>query len=193
MKYRKVWPHIIFAILVGVFVLLNNSSLKQDKIAQPSPTDNKVSTTKETAKVLRVIDGDTIEVSLNNKKETIRLIGIDAPETVDPRETVQCFGKEASDKAKEVLTDKAITLEWDSTQGDRDKYQRLLRYVFVGGENFNKLMIREGYAREYTYQNNPYRYIGEFKTEERKAREDNLGLWNENSCKIPKVSIRFHL
>ncbi len=177
MKYRKVWPIIIFAILVGVFVLLNNSSLKQDKVVRPSPTNNQVSTTKENAKVIRVIDGDTIKVLINNKEDTVRLIGIDAPETVDPRKPVQCFGKEASDKAEEILDGKTITLESDSTQGDRDKYQRLLRFVFLNDLNFNKFMISEGFAHEYTYKSNPYKYQLEFIAAEKSARENRKGLW----------------
>jgi len=185
MKYRRVWWHIFFAVLVGVFVLLNNSSLKQSKIAQPTLTNNQVSIAKEIAKVVRVIDGDTIEVSLNNKKDTVRLIGIDAPETVDPIKTVECFGKEASEKAKEILTGKTIILESDPTQGNRDKYQRLLRYVFLDDLNFNKLMISEGYVHEYTYKRNPYKYMEEFKNAERIAREGKKGLWKENTCKNP--------
>jgi len=189
MKHRKIVPHIIFAILVGVFVLLNNSSLnsslKQSKVVLPSQTNDQAFTTKETAKVTRVVDGDTIKVLINNKEDTVRLIGIDTPETVDPRKPVQCFGKEASDKAKEVLTGKTITLESDPSQGEKDKYQRLLRYVFLNDLNFNKFMISEGYAHEYTYKSNPYKYMEEFKNAERIAREENKGLWNENACKNP--------
>lgn len=177
MKRGKVWPHVLFAILVGVFVLLNNSNLKQSKIPQPLPTNNQVENTKETAKVVRVVDGDTIEVSSNNKKETVRLIGIDAPETVDSREAVECFGKEASNKAKEVLTGKTVTLESDPTQGDQDKYGRLLRYVFLDNINFNKLMISEGFAHEYTYRSNPYKYQLEFIEAQKSARESKAGLW----------------
>lgn len=178
MKYRKVLPHIIFVILVTVFVLLNNYTLKDNKTHNSSNTNNQVAiNTRETAKVLRVIDGDTIEVSLNNKKETVRLIGIDAPETVDPRKAVECFGKQSSEKAKEVLSGKTVSLELDPTQGDRDKYQRLLRYVFLDDLNFNKLMISEGFAQEYTYQNNPYKYMEEFKDAEKQAREGKIGLW----------------
>lgn len=142
----------------------------------------------ETARVLRVIDGDTIKVWINNKEETVRLIGIDAPETVDPRKPVQCFGREASDKAKEVLTGKIITLESDPTQADRDKYGRFLRYVFIGDLNINKLMISEGYAHEYTYRSNPYKYQEEFKSAEKTAREESKGLWDKNICKNPEVS-----
>ncbi|TAN57230.1 hypothetical protein EPN15_04940 [Patescibacteria group bacterium] len=132
--------------------------------------------------VVSVVDGDTIKVSINGATQTIRLIGIDTPETVDPRNPVQCFGKEASDKAKSVLTGKMMRLESDPTQGDLDKYQRLLRYVFLAdGTFFNKMMIADGYAHEYTY-NTPYQYQAEFKAAESAARTAQLGLWSLSTC-----------
>lgn len=134
-------------------------------------------------KVETVVDGDTVKVDMDGKSETLRLIGIDTPETVDPRKPVQCFGEEASKKAKETLTGKKVSLEADPTQGERDKYQRLLRYVyFEDGTSFNKWMIEEGYAHEYTYQSNPYKYQNEFKDAERSARENKMGLWGEATC-----------
>jgi micrococcal nuclease len=133
--------------------------------------------------VVKVVDGDTIKVNINGKIETIRLIGLDTPEIVDPRKTVQCFALEASNKAKEVLTNKNIRLEADKTQGDRDKYGRLLRYVFLEDNTFyNKLMIAEGYAHEYTYQSNPYQYQTDFILAEKSARENQLGLWSPTTC-----------
>ncbi len=132
--------------------------------------------------VSSVIDGDTIQVIIDGKKETLRLIGIDTPETVDPRKPVQCFGKEASAKAKSLLSGKSVRLEADPTQGERDKYQRLLRYVFLeDGTNFNKLMISEGYAHEYTY-NTPYKYQSEFKQAQKEAETNKVGLWADNAC-----------
>ena len=132
--------------------------------------------------VVKVIDGDTIVVKIDGKDEVIRLIGINTPETVDPRRPVECFGREASDKAKEILTGKKVFLEADPTQADRDKYGRLLRYVFLeDGTNFNKLMIMEGFAFEYTYYI-PYKYQSEFKEAERKAREAKKGLWADDAC-----------
>ena len=178
-RYGKVFPHIFFAILVGVFVLLNNSGLKQSKTASSPPANNQIEDAKQAARVLRVIDGDTIKVLINNKEDTVRLIGIDAPETTDPRTIVECFGKEASNKAKEILDGKTVTLESDPTQGNRDKYGRLLRYVFLDNLNFNKLMLIQGYAHEYTYQSNPYKYQLEFIEAEKSAREQNLGLWSD--------------
>ena len=133
--------------------------------------------------VEKVVDGDTIKVNINGKLETIRLIGLDTPETVDPRKAVQCFGREASDKAKELLTGKKVILEVDITQGELDKYNRLLRYIFLeDGTFYNKLMISEGYAHEYTYQSNPYKYQNDFKNAEKYARENKLGLWSDNTC-----------
>ena len=133
-------------------------------------------------KVTSVVDGDTLKVSIGGAEKTIRLIGIDTPETVDPRKPVQCFGKEASNKAKATLTGKMVRLESDATQGDLDKYDRLLRYVFLeDGTFFNKMMIEQGYAHEYTY-NLPYKYQMEFKAAETAARQAQLGLWNPSTC-----------
>lgn len=132
--------------------------------------------------VIKVVDGDTLKININGTEETLRLIGMDTPEVVDPRKPVQCFGKEASNKAKEILTGKKVRLEADSTQSDRDKYNRLLRYVILeDGTNFNKMMISEGYAHEYTYEK-PYKYWVDFKEAERKAKQEEKGLWAENTC-----------
>jgi micrococcal nuclease len=132
--------------------------------------------------VVDVVDGDTISVIIEGKIEKLRLIGIDTPETVDPRKSVQCFGKEASDKAKELLSGKKVFLEKDNSQGERDKYNRLLKYVILEDKtNFNKKMIEEGFAHEYTY-NIPYKYQEEFKRAEKEARENKKGLWAENTC-----------
>ena len=133
-------------------------------------------------KVVKVIDGDTIAVEIDGKTETIRLIGINTPETVDPRKPVECFGVEASDKAKEILTGKSVRLEADSVVGERGKYGRLLRYIFLeDGTSFNKMMIDEGYAYEYTY-NSSYKYQDEFKQAEKEAREAKRGLWADGVC-----------
>lgn len=134
------------------------------------------------AKVDRVVDGDTIQVILGGGKQKVRLIGINTPETVDPRRPVQCFGKEASNHAKEVLTGKTVYLESDPTQDNTDKYKRLLRYVWLDAEtNFNKQMIVDGYAYEYTY-NIPYKYQLEFKSAQKEAENARRGLWSSTAC-----------
>jgi micrococcal nuclease len=138
--------------------------------------------------VIKVVDGDTIDVSINGKIERLRLIGINTPETVDPRKAVECFGVEASDKAKTVLTGKKVLLEGDATQGERDKYDRLLRYVFLeDGTNFNLLMIKEGYAYEYTYDT-PYKYQTQFKQAQKEAEIAKAGLWGAK-CDDPITAV----
>lgn len=140
---------------------------------------------REQAILLRVVDGDTIKVSLNGKNETIRIIGINAPESVDPRKPVECMGKEASNQAKQFFekTDKKLWLEKDPSQSNRDKYDRLLRYVFTanGTTDFGKSMISLGFAYEYTYDN-PYKYQKIYKQTEREAQDAKKGLWAENAC-----------
>ena len=132
--------------------------------------------------VTRVVDGDTIDVSVDGKVKRLRLIGINTPETVDPRKLVECFGVEASNKAKTLLTGKKVSLESDGSQGELDKYNRLLRYVFLeDGTNINLLMIKEGYAYEYTY-NLPYKYQTEFKNAQKQAEANKAGLWSPNAC-----------
>lgn len=140
--------------------------------------------------VVKIVDGDTLAVLMNGKSVTLRLIGLDTPETVDPRKPVQCFGKAASDKAKEMLAGKIVRLEFDASQGTLDKYGRTLAYVFLpdpstslgtSGIFFNEYMISAGYAHEYTY-NLPYKYQTEFKAAESRAREEKKGLWADDTC-----------
>lgn len=133
-------------------------------------------------RITSVIDGDTIKASINGKIENVRLIGIDSPETADPRIKVQCFGKEAANKLKELLNDASVSLESDPTQDNRDKYQRLLRYVYKEDGTFvNDYMVRNGYAFEYTYLL-PYMYQDQFHGAQQYASDNNLGLWNPSTC-----------
>ena len=132
--------------------------------------------------VFEVVDGDTVKVRLDNRTESIRIIGIDTPEVVDPREPVQCFGREASAKAKELLSVKQVRLIADPTQGERDKYDRLLRYVdLADGTDFGLWMIQNGYAHEYTY-NTPYQRQAEYKAAYAEARSKGVGLWAADTC-----------
>ncbi len=182
MYKKKYVKQVIALVLVLLGYAYNDYSIRPkqtEKHSQINPT----ASSSATFMVDHVVDGDTFAVLVNGKKETIRLIGIDTPEVVDPRKPVQCFGKEASNKAKELLTGKKVTLTNDPTQGERDKYKRLLRYAFLeDGTNFNAYMIREGYAHEYTYQSNPYKFQTEFKTAEIYARENKRGLWADGVC-----------
>jgi micrococcal nuclease len=114
--------------------------------------------------------------------DTLRLIGMDTPETVDPRKPVQCFGREASARAHRLLDGARVRLSFDPTQGRRDKYGRTLAYVWLpDGRLYNRVMIADGYAHEYTYAV-PYRYQARFVAAERSARAANRGLWSPTTC-----------
>ena len=128
------------------------------------------------SQVIRVVDGDTIIVSLHHKPETIRLLGINTPETVKPNFPVECYGPEASKHTKEILTDKIVQLESDPSQDNRDKYNRLLRFVFLDGKNFNESLVQDGFAREYTFKV-PNKYQKIFKADQRLAKKNKVGLW----------------
>ena len=192
----------IFVIIVVVIVAFVSGSAFVSNIPKPSPTPSivnlRISTTplpttvptqdlspipnSKTYMVIQVVDGDTIKVNIEDVKTTIRLIGVDTPETVDPRKPVQCFGKEATNKMLELLHNKIVLLEEDQSQGDKDKYGRLLRYVFLpDGTNINKELILEGYAYEYTYDL-PYKYQDKFENAQISARESKRGLWADNAC-----------
>lgn len=172
---------IISYLLVLIFIALGGVYNKQ--IFKQEISGSSIEPSEEQFyDVVKVVDGDTIDVKINGKVQRIRLIGINTPESVDPRKPVECFGKEASNKAKEILQSKRVKLEADMSQDDQDKYHRLLRYVFLeDGTNFNRLMISEGYAFEYTYYL-PYKYQTEFKQAEKEAREAKKGLWANNTC-----------
>lgn len=138
--------------------------------------------------VVRVVDGDTISINKNGSLETVRMIGVDTPETVHPSKPVQCFGQEASAKTKTWLEGRNIILEIDDTQGERDKYGRLLGYVRRDDGLFINLeLINQGYAHEYTY-NIPYKYQKEFQIAEKEASTSGRGLWAVGVCETEEVS-----
>ena len=182
---------IIVAVLSGGKILpprQNNTSVMPTPIqTEARIIVDKEASTSATAYVTKVVDGDTITVLIDGIKETVRFIGIDTPEVVDPRKLVQCFGREASEKTKALLTNQTVTLVVDPTQGNRDKYNRLLRYVFLGDVNINQQLLQEGYAHEYTYRL-PYAYQTEFTQAERAAREGKKGLWADGVCPVATVT-----
>lgn len=125
--------------------------------------------------VSRVVDGDTIVL---NSGETVRLIGIDTPETVDPRRPVGCYGKEASNFTKSLLTGNQVRLEKDISE--TDKYGRLLRLIYVqtqSGEIFvNDYLVRQGFAQAKTWPPD-VKYQQQFLSAEHEAKANNRGLW----------------
>jgi endonuclease YncB( thermonuclease family) len=126
--------------------------------------------------VLKFDDGDTISVDMNGQAETIRFIGVDTPEVHDPRKAVQCYGKAASSFTKELLGTNRVRLEADPLNTNRDRYNRLLRYVFLpDGRLINAEIIKQGYG--FAYLGFPFTKSEEFAGYQRQARETNQGLW----------------
>lgn len=132
------------------------------------------------ALVTRVVDGDTFEARLRGDVVDIRLIGIDAPESVHPAEPVECFGREASAFTERRLTREAVVLEFDVER--LDPFGRTLAYAWTGERLFNEDIVRKGYATVATYPPN-VAHVERLVEAERKARRDGLGLWGE--CLLP--------
>lgn len=178
---------IIFALAVLLFLYQKSTttSLSVQKSQPLVHTEKQTQQKTETGtyySVVRVVDGDTIVIDMEGTDVKVRLIGLDTPEIVDPRRPVRCFGKEASDKAKSILTGQKVKIEIEPTQGVHDKYGRLLAYIFLpDGTLFNQMMIEEGYGHEYTYRI-PYKYQKEFKASQVRARELKKGLWADGIC-----------
>ena len=138
----------------------------------------------ESALVTRVIDGDTVEVSLNGESLTVRYIGIDTPETKHPSKPIECFGPEASQFNEELVAGKQVLLEKDTT--DKDRYGRLLRYVWIeGGGLVNQVLVENGYARVSTYPPD-VKYESLLIESESSAQADGIGRWG--ACSEPRRS-----
>ena len=128
------------------------------------------------AVVTRVVDGDTVHVSVDGRDETVRYIGIDTPESVKPGTPVQCFAKAASAANERLIAGERVRLSLDAEP--RDRYGRLLAYVYRmrDGAFVNAELVREGYARTLTIPPN-VRYAARFAGLARRAREAQRGLW----------------
>jgi len=139
---------------------------------------------RQSVKVTRVIDGDTIEIEGSQR---VRYIGVDTPEIVDPRSTVQCFGREASLKNRELVEGKSVILEKDISE--TDKYGRLLRYVYIDNLFVNDYLTREGYAHASSYPPD-IKYQNQLQEAETEARQNNRGLWSacDFSDKSPQTN-----
>lgn len=130
------------------------------------------------ATVVAVIDGDTADVRLaDGTTRRLRIIGIDTPETVDPSQPVQCYGPEASERAKTLLAGQTVTLLPDPTQDQADRYGRMLVYVTLpDSRDVGEMLIREGFAREYTYRT-AYQRQAAYRAAQMEAQHAGRGLW----------------
>ena len=129
----------------------------------------------ESARVVWVTDGDTITVKMGERKEKVRLVGIDTPEIHDERQPWRDQAYAASTYLREQLKGRTVTLEGDTIQRDRDEYGRLLRFVFVDGRNVNLELVRLGYAK--VYRRFEFHWKAEFLEAEAEASANKLGVW----------------
>jgi micrococcal nuclease len=135
------------------------------------------SSTTQTARVLRVVDGDTILVAVGGRQERVRYIGVDTPETVKPDTPVQCFGKRASAENHRLVDGREVRLVADAEA--RDRYGRLLAYVYRAGDGLfvNEALVRGGYATTLTIAPN-VRFAERFAAVAGQARDAGRGLWS---------------
>ncbi len=184
---------VISGLVTLAFVLIAQTAPDQLRAIVPAPVQEALQQATGAveqaqpglAHVTRDIDGDTIDVQLGGHKETVRFLGLDTPETHDPRKPVQCFGLAAAAHTKALLEGKNVRLEPDPQDSDRDKYGRLLRYVYLpDGTLVNAELIRDGYAFAYTVF--PITKLDEFRALEADARQHNRGLWA--GCNVDESS-----
>jgi micrococcal nuclease len=161
-------------------IILNDPS--QIKIPSHEPSSIRKKST-AIYRVVEVIDGDTIKVDIGGKIETVRLIGMDTPEIANPHSSREdYFGPEAARYTKQLLENQSVYLIPDPMQSNRDKYDRLLRYVFLeDGTLINAKLVAEGYAYNYIYE--PFQFMKQFDYLEKQAKENRLGLWSSKKTK----------
>lgn len=174
---KQLTAAIVALVLIGLGALTERLGWN----IQQQPVTEKVNqvTAAGTYRVLSVEDGDTIVVDMAGQEERVRFIGVDTPEVKDPRKPVQCFGRAASAYTKQLIGNNTVKLEADPENTNRDRYNRLLRYLYLpDGTLVNAKIIEDGYG--FAYTSFPATKNKEFKELENQARRNNRGLWG--SC-----------
>lgn len=162
----------VAALAAAALVLTIPTAAPAEAAAKPPKGSHK-------ATVISVTDGDTIRIRYQGRSTPVRLIGLDAPE-VNPR---QCYGPQATSRMKQLTKGGHVWIKTDGTQGNRDKYNRLLRHLYTpGGRSLALIQIQEGYAREYTY-NRAYHGRASHRRAQSTAKAKKRGLWR--SCATP--------
>jgi endonuclease YncB( thermonuclease family) len=169
------WLIVLIAIVAGLLFLANY-------ISKHKPTFSTVSTP-GLYSVTRFVDGDTIDVDMNGKTETVRFIGVDTPETHKPNAPIQCYGPEAAAYTKQVIGSNKVRLQADSLDTNRDRYGRLLRYVYLpDGTLVEAKTISEGYG--FAYLDFPFEKSSEFAGYQQGAKAAGKGLWSACQVKV---------
>lgn len=172
---------IIFLVVrVGALQVFENNVAVGTPIVVNGPQASVQTNFNETAQVIRIVDGDTIEINIGGQQKKLRYIGINTPETVDPRRGVQCFGKEASNQNKSLVENKTVYLDKDVSE--TDKFGRLLRFVYLKLDDGNFLfvndyLVRQGFAYADRFPPD-VKYADRFLAGQHEAEQNKRGLWN---------------
>lgn len=172
-RYGKKKGLSLLGLLVVLFIAIGQNQGWFDKTEQGVMTSQP-----GLYSIVHYVDGDTITVNMNGTNETIRFIGIDTPETHKPNTPVQCYGPAAAAYTKNRITaaGSKVRLVSDSLSTNRDRYNRLLRYVYLpDGTDLNEQLVTNGYAFYYPYF--PFSKKDEFNKAEQQAMATKKGLW----------------
>lgn len=168
----------VLAVILAILQLFFNKNSLLPKVSViptnvPAPTATIISYEKQRVMVIRVIDGDTIEIE---GKQKVRYIGVNTPELHDPRKPIECFGQAAADENKRLVEGKEVYIQKDVSEVD--KYKRLLRYVWVDDIFINDYLVRQGFAQVSTFPPD-VKYVSQFLEAQDEAKVNSRGLWKE--------------
>lgn len=142
------------------------------------------SSNKIEVELVGTVDGDTAKFKMNGEQITVRFLGINTKETVDPEIGEEAWGKEASNFTKEKLENATkIELEFDSSADEKDKYNRYLAWIWVDDELLQNSLVESGLAENYMLKNN-YKYAGILQESEENAKNNKLGIWSDETNNI---------
>jgi micrococcal nuclease len=169
--YRRHKLKLLIAMLVALAVVATQSGWLDDASKNAQQSNPGLYT------INHYVDGDTIAVNMNGSVETVRFIGVDTPETHKPNTPVQCYGPQAADHTKLVISKFGkVRLQADPQDTNRDRYGRLLRYVYLpDGTLLDEQIIKQGYG--FAYLSFPFSKKTQFAADQQAAQAAKLGLW----------------
>jgi micrococcal nuclease len=159
---------LLLAAVAAAVLLAGGGALRLDDLGAGAERDA------GRARVLRVVDGDTILVRLDGRRERVRYIGIDTPESVAPGQPVECYGPASAAENRRLVAGRTVALATDAER--RDRFGRLLAYVRVDGRLVNAELVRRGFATTLEVPPN-LRHAARLRALEREARRAGRGLW----------------
>lgn len=185
-RLRKIFFTILFALIIA---FLEQHGYIDLKTAAKESAETVQNLTPGMYQIAKFDDGDTIQVVMDGHNETVRFIGVDTPETHDPRKPVQCYGKEASNFTEQLIGQNKVRLEADPLNSNRDRYDRLLRYVYLpDGTLLNQKLVESGYG--FVTYGFPFEKKSLFAELEKQAASEGRGLWG--ACPIEQIGKQRH-